>query len=284
MRLALATCRDLRPEEVDDLALHDALRARGALVEHPCWDDPSVDWHGFDGVLIRTTWDYTGRRDAFVAWAIALGDRVHNPGPIVRWNTHKGYLRELEQAGVPVVPTVWVRADDRSPLPMLPDAPTLFVKPAVAANAEGTARFERGDPSLEGFVRTIQRSHGDVMIQPYLASVGTHGERSAIVVDGEVSHAVCKVPAPGDYRVQDDWGATDGPHELSPAELALVTQVCAGLPSGLLYGRIDWLLGPRGEPWVNEVELVEPSLFFRHGPHTAARLADAWLARLHVSR
>jgi len=27
---------------------------------------------------------------------------------VLRWNLHKGYLRELEAAGVPIVPTVFL--------------------------------------------------------------------------------------------------------------------------------------------------------------------------------
>ena len=107
--------------------------------------------------------------------------------------------------------------------------------------------------------------------------------RSAIVIDGHVQHAVRKVPVPGDYRVQDDHGASDHPHTLSAAEEDVVQRTIEALPAGLLYARIDWLLDDHG-PRINEVELVEPSLFFRHGPHTAEALAEAWIARVQATR
>lgn len=278
MRLALASCRKLPEWEVDDRPLVAALRARGAAVDTPPWDDLSVDWSTYDGVLIRTTWDYTDRREAFVAWAETLGDRVHNPGPIVRWNTHKGYLEELAGRGVDIVPTLWI---PRGSTDIPADLPWEqgFVKPAVAANAQGTLRFRRGEIAYERHALALVGAH-DLMVQPYYASVETLGERSAIVVDGEVAHAVCKIPARGDYRVQDDWGATDTAHVMNDAESRLVERTLAALPPGLLYARVDWLLDDDGQPRVNEVECVEPSLFFRHGPQTAERLADAWLARL----
>lgn len=93
-----------------------------------------------------------------------------------------------------------------------------------------------------------------------------------------------KVPAPGDFRVQEDWGATDHAWLPSPEERALAEQI-VGLAADLvgeplLYARVDLLTGPRGEAWVNELELVEPCLFLRHGPGTAERLADGVLARI----
>jgi hypothetical protein len=78
---------------------------------------------------------------------------------------------------------------------------------------------------------------------------------------------------PGDYRVQDDYGATDEPHVPSPAEEALVHAALAHLDPPLAYARVDWIPDERGAPLLVELELVEPCLFFRHGPHAAEALA-----------
>ena len=109
MHIALATCRDLPDWEVDDRPLHDAFRARGVELASPAWDDAAVDWSAYDACLIRTTWDYMDRRDAYVQWAqrTAAATRLFNPADIVAWNTHKRYLADLESKGVPVLPTVW---------------------------------------------------------------------------------------------------------------------------------------------------------------------------------
>lgn len=277
MHLAIATCSKLPEWEVDDAPLHTALTDRGHEVAQVPWD-ADVDWSSFDGVLIRTTWDYTARRDAFVAWCHRLGDRIHNPAAVVAWNTHKGYLRELEAKGVPIVPTVWL--DQGAPV-VLPDdlSGTVFLKPAVAANAEGTAKFSANDEALRLHAEALV-AVGDAMLQPFLTRVGSDGERSAIVIDGAVTHCVRKIPAAGDYRVQDDWGASDEAYTPNAAERQLIDTTLVALPQGLLYARIDWLLADDGTPWINEVELVEPSLFFRHGPGAAEALAVAWLARL----
>lgn len=129
------------------------------------------------------------------------------------------------------------------------------------------------------------------MLQPFLASVTDRGEWSAVFVAGAITHCVRKIPAAGDYRVQDDFGARDEPYvptagERAAAERAFAAALGLLVQSGrlpapdLLYARADFLWDAAGAPVLTELELVEPSLFFRHAPAAAAALAVAWLARL----
>ena len=48
----------------------------------------------------------------------------------------------------------------------------------------------------------------------------------------------------------------------------------------LLYARVDLLNDGGGVPCLNELEVVEPSLFFRHGAHAAGMLAEAFTGRV----
>ena len=100
---------------------------------------------------------------------------------------------------------------------------------------------------------------------------------SVLFVEGRVTHAVRKTPVTGDYRTQDDFGARDEPVELTVAQRRVVDGVVRRF-SELLYGRVD-LLDSGDGPVVNEVELVEPSFFFRHGPEAAIRMAEALIRR-----
>ena len=63
-------------------------------------------------MIVRSTWDYPRRRDAFVAWAERL-PRVLNSADVLRWNTDKRYLAELAAAGVPTVPTTFAAPGDQ---------------------------------------------------------------------------------------------------------------------------------------------------------------------------
>lgn len=294
MRIGLATRADLPEWEVDDRFLHAALRELGVEFEQAIWTDRELDWSRFDAVLIRSTWDYADRRDEFVDWAerVAKCTRLLNPAAIVRWNTHKSYLRELEREGVPLAPSLWLergKAIDLGARLAELGWSRAFIKPLLGASARETLRLRAEVPDeLAAAQRHVDRlviDHDeDLVVQPYFDNVEREGELSAIWLAGQLSHGVRKVPVAGDYRVQDDYGAHDEPWSLDAGAHALCERVFAGLDrvlarlgvSGpLLYARVDMLRGADGLLVLNELELVEPSLFFRHCHGAGRVLAQA---------
>lgn len=298
--LALATCANLPGWEVDDRPLHAALAARGCALAHPAWSDASVDWSRFDATILRTTWDYTDAPARFLAWvdSVPAACPLFNPAPIVRWNADKSYLRALEARGVAIAPTAWLTAGETVDLAAVMRERGLtraFIKPANGASARETLRFDGRDPDqLAAAQAHLDRllPRETLLLQPYLARVEREGELSAIYFDGQLSHAVRKIPVAGDYRVQDDYGAADQPHrlrtderELAEQALAAFAEIVRELPGEpvelpLLYARVDLLHDDDDRPLLCELELIEPSLFFRHSREAADRLSDALLARL----
>ena len=109
MNVAIATCEALPDGFEDDHPLADALDAEFAI-----WDSPDVDWDRFDRVIVRSPWDYTHERDAFLAWADSLDGKLHNEPEVLRWNSDKRYLADLAEAGLPVVSTEFVGRTTRS--------------------------------------------------------------------------------------------------------------------------------------------------------------------------
>ena len=291
MHIALATCSCLPEHEVDDLPLGRAIEALGSTVVEPSWDDESVDWERFDAVLIRTTWDYMDRCADFVAWAerISEGTQLHNSAAVLRWNTNKEYLKAFEQAGIATIPTVWIPAGetpDMSEMLRRTGWSRAFLKPTVGASASGTLRFDESSKGLSAASKHLDGllAEQSFMLQPYLQRVETRGELSAIFIDGVLTHGVRKVPVAGDYRVQDDYGARDMLYNFRADEAALareIVELANRFLGGaqLLYARVDFLLAEDNRLLLNEVELVEPSLFFRHAPQAARRLAERLLNR-----
>ena len=287
MRIALATCANLPDWEVDDKPLHAALIERGVDIVHPAWSDADFDWHSCDACLIRTTWDYQEHHEAFVAWAarVANQTRLFNPFELIRWNTDKHYLRDLESRGVSIVETIWLETGAEVDLKSVLSErgwDKAFLKPVIGSTARETLRFDATDEGITLATRHLDRllAGESMMLQPYLATVETEGELSVILIDGQVSHCVRKIPVPGDYRVQDDFGASDEPVELSASDLDLARSIVAKVDCPWLYARVDFLRDNNGALRLSELEMVEPSLFFRHSPTAAARLADALCRRL----
>ncbi len=279
MKIALVSCDNLPGWEVDDVPLVEELEMRGVEVHTPAWT-ADVDWNAFDATVIRTTWDYHTRAQEYLDWARSV-PRLFNSFPVIEWNINKSYLRDLESCGVPIAPTVWIQVGEHKrvseALGQL-QTTTGFIKPLVGACASDTFRFN--DNEIEQAQSFLDdRSDQEMMIQPYLRSVESEGELSAIYVEGELTHGVQKIPVKGDYRVQDDFGAEDQPYAFTQQEIESMAEIFNHVPNGkhLLYARVDFLRADDGVLLLNELELIEPSMFFRHSTDAHKKFADAIL-------
>lgn len=299
VRVALVTAPEARGLDDDLPPLVDALVHLGASVEMVAWSDERVDWAGFDLALVRSTWDYHRHLVRFRAWIEEAAGRtaLHNPPEVLTWNIDKRYLRDLADAGLPVVPTTFLDPADPETLdrppsagPLLGESGEVVIKPAISAGARNTARYLLDDATE----RARAVSHADsllregrvVMAQPYLASVDTRGETAVVVVDGVVSHALRKGPLLQRGAELDDalFAPEDmGTRDATPAEVAVADAAVAHLVERFgrapLYARVDLLAGDDDRPVLLELELTEPSLFFDHAPGSADRFARAALAR-----
>ena len=270
---------DLDP---DDRLAVDALAKRGLRALPAVWNDPSVDWSRAGICVIRSTWDYHLDHAGFLAWAdhVAADAPLWNPPWMVRWNSNKRYLEEIERRGAPIVPTAWLRAGERVDIAAFLRErgwERAVIKPVVGLATRNVMMVE---PSAAGLARA--QSHAemllaeqDVMVQPFLESVERYGERALVFIDGEYSHAARKVGFQP-LAVAGEAGETSIVAE--PDEIAVAKEVAA-MVDGALYGRVDLVRDGAGKPIVIEFELVEPSLFLSLHPPAAERFASA-LARL----
>jgi hypothetical protein len=274
--IALATAAAVAALDPDDRPLLELLDAEPAV-----WDDPAVDWDAYDLVVLRSTWDYTARRDEFLAWARRMGDRLVNPPGVLAWNTDKRYLGDLAAAGLPVVDTRFLAPGE----PLAPPAHEFVVKPVVSAGARDTTRYAPGEDA-GGHVAALHAAGRTVMVQPYLDGVDAAGETALLYFGGELSHAVRKGALlvdgaqfdPSGLYVQEDIR----PREPSAEERAAGDAVMAWVRErfgDLLYARVDLLPAPDG-PRLLELELTEPSLFFGFAEGAAERFAALVQARL----
>ncbi|HET7455762.1 MAG TPA: hypothetical protein VFJ76_09585 [Solirubrobacterales bacterium] len=284
-RIAIATCARYDREMVDDGLLAEALCERGCEAVSVAWDDPAADWSRFDLCLVRSTWDYHDRHAEFLDWArrVEAEARLRNPVDLIAWNIDKRYLRELAEAGVPTVPTVWVGRGAEADLEgVLAQRgwQEAVVKPVVDLGARNLHRVRAGAGST-ALQHTLQRGT-EAMVQPFLPSLESEGELSLIYVDRDLTHAVRKRAAPGDFRVQSIWGGTVARVEPGSDARRLGEQALAQLDEAPLYARVDLVTDPDGALRLIELELIEPNLYLSQHPPAAAALAEAALLRIDV--
>ncbi len=278
-RVALVTCRAYPRLAEDDRLLRDALIARGVVAEPVVWDEAAVDWAGFEAVVIRSTWDYHVRADAFDAWINGherMKVQLWNPPGVLRWNSRKTYLRELETAGIPTVPTRFIDQGGASLAAVLHETgwDDVVVKPVVSASAYETWRAARATLAQDAPRYARLLAEGAVMVQPFLPGIMTDGEWSLCFFAGRYSHAVVKRPRPGDFRVQADHG---GRYAAVQPSRQLVAEAEAALRAAdrrTLYARVDGCVMD-GTFRLMELELLEPGLFLATDAGAADRFADA---------
>lgn len=283
-RIALATCAELPELDPDEAPLVAALHAARMEPVIAVWDDPSVDWAAFDLVVVRCTWDYTLRREAFLAWATSL-HRLYNQEPVLRWNTDKRYLADIDAAGLPVVDTSFLVPGEAVVVP--PGGGEYVVKPTVSAGSRDTARYGPGeDERARAHVGSLLADGRVAMVQPYLDAVDTVGETALLFLDGVYSHAIRKGPllAPGQELEEELFRTEDiSPRDPSAQERQVAEQIMGWVQDRfgrLLYARVDLIPGPDGSPLLLELELTEPSLFFLTDDAAAGRMVTAIAGRL----
>lgn len=291
-RIALVTAIAALHRDHDMPILLEACARAGLHAEVRAWDDTTVSWGRYDLALLRSPWDYTDHLPRFLSWCerVASESRLLNPLEVVRWNTDKHYLADLDAASIPTVPTQFLEPD-AYPLPALrafldeyPQAMEFVVKPAVSAGARDTLRYAASQEfAAANHVGRLLDAGRSVMLQPYLGSVDAVGETGLIYIDGAYSHAIRKGPllrpndAPTDALFAPEAITAREPsqdeRQVGEAVMAAVRARFGDTP--LPYARVDLIRDADGQPQLLELELTEPSLFFATAPGAADRFAQA---------
>ncbi len=292
-RVRLVTCPALADGFHDDQPLVPALAAHGVAARFVAWQD--IDPNGgpdAEPLLVRTPWDYTDHRDAFRRWLEgfrAAGTPCLNDPALMLWNLDKRYLLDLEARGHAIVPTRLLPAWDEDAARAVADAEGwnhAVAKPVVGAGASGLVRV--GPDGVQTFAvdgnawapDTAATPEGPCFVQPEVPAIHAEGEWSLFFFGGAYSHAVRKLPADGDLRVQEEHGGrtvTDAPPDATRrAAEAVVADLPGPAPT---YARVDGV-HHEGRFCLMELEAVEPEMYLRHDARAPARFAAAVAAAL----
>ncbi len=246
----------------------------GAGVHYRSWTDHG-DLSEFSLILPLLTWGY---HQSPALWQQALsrweGDGLPfaNPVSVLRWNTDKVYLFDLEAEGVAIVPTRITSAlqtEDLDAARIAFGVQDIIVKPLTSAGADDT-HLLRGAGTAPA---DVMNRH--MLIQPMMDAIAREGEYSLFMFNGRLSHAILKCPASGDFRVQEQFGGQERTVEAPDGALILATDALATLPVTPLYARVDMVRDGAGQFCLMELEMIEPALFLAHAGGGGALFASA---------
>lgn len=281
------------PFTPDDQLLVNELRHRGHHVSAVVWGmEPSRLANQYDRLIVRSPWDYMDsddQRQMFLQWLESLASTeiiVENELPVMLWLMDKNYLLDFAKAGVPIVPTQLIAPGQSIELTAFIEqyGPTV-IKPAVSAAGAGL-EFLPDQSAAHAFQPEFARrcQQGAQLVQPFLPEIRTNGEWSLVYFGGHYSHGVHKLPGPGQIMVHAERGGSLAFAEPPAIVREMGDRAATAVPHAFahhrgqacpmpLYLRIDIIETATGA-LLSECEGVEPELFFRARPGSAAVFAN----------
>jgi glutathione synthase/RimK-type ligase-like ATP-grasp enzyme len=246
------------------------------------WRDSSIDWNAFDAVYISTPWDYPQHIEEFLRVLETIDNSsatLINSLSLVRWSLSKTYLRDLEERGAAIVPSMWCDDIDVAKIPKWFDVfktEALVIKPTTGVNAIDT--FVLQNPVSAELAEQLSRvfQKRAFMVQPFIENIRDEGEYSLFFFGGEYSHAIQKIPKPGDFRVQEEHGADIRSVEPSQDLLETAQCVLALVEPQPVYVRADLVRDVTDDYLLMELEMIEPALYLRMDDGASARFAAAF--------
>jgi glutathione synthase/RimK-type ligase-like ATP-grasp enzyme len=283
-KIGLLTCSNIPDLIPSDQKMIPMLRKAGFDADAVIWNDVKIDWPSFSALVFRNTWDYYELSDDFILWLDEIermGIPTFNPLPVIKKNLHKFYLKDFEQNGINIIPSVFIPKGELHK--MVAEIPStwnrLIIKPAISAGSYLTVLF---DYSEMGKILTDYQAisqNNDLIIQPFISQVQEEGEISLVFFDKKYSHSVIKKPKHGDFRIQSQFGGTYQPYFPSSSLLKSASDIVHLIPDELLYARVDGIL-VHDQFHLMELELIEPDLYFDYAMESKQAFVDVLIQNL----
>ena len=195
------------------LAIPELRKHTDKTIEVVNFLDTTIEWHKKECLILGPVWGYSKQQTHFDDWLKRielLKIPIQNSVRFIRWNFQKTYLKDLQSAGLPILPTIIAAGESNYEEVMHQALKTfntddLIIKGVVDAAALGYRHIKPGDDVSAHFYQLLKHNKGAV-IQPFLKEVSEKGELSFVFFGGKYSHCFVKVPVKNEERVQPFYG------------------------------------------------------------------------------
>lgn len=246
------------------------LKKRGHKAEFALWRELNLANLSANATLLPlAVWDYSLHYDEFMRFLNEierLNLSVFNPLPLLRWNLSKFYLKELENLGFDIVPSIFIRPNEPYK-EHLNKWQNPIIKPLVGQSGNGVRRLN------QKLISQDEREKGFI-IQQFIPEICENGELCLIFFNAHFQYAIRRIVAKNDFRANSQFGASIQKCEFVEKQcLDIAQRVLAHLPQKPLYARVDFITH-QGKALLNELELIEPSLYFDYEQNAIANFCE----------
>ena len=274
--VAVATSVPLPSFAKQNSRLLQALTRKNLTSEVRAWrDEAQPQAYSAPGrlTLLWSISEEDARSQAFQSWAerASVESRLVNPLTAVRRERDKAYLNELDQAGVPTVPSLWFQSASLS-LEYL--VARVDWKAFVLRSAAGgeLLHFER--EQLAPAQEHLDRIEGEAILQPYLSQAEQEGILAMHFVRGEFSHATRLFPLEGEWRTHE-FGSRLERGEFQGTQLEIAQAAMRALAPECTFARVDLVRDIDGPPSVMQLRSAGPRMGIELVEGAADRLVEA---------
>ncbi|WP_185900176.1 RimK family alpha-L-glutamate ligase [Campylobacter sp. MIT 99-7217] len=264
-KLFILTCKDY---PLGNAALQGLLERLGAFYEAKfcVWQElKNLDKNCL--ILPLAVWDYSLFYEEFLAFLQECeksGAKMLNAYDLIKTNSQKNYLQNLQEKGFDIAKSLFLKKEQKALwqeqiLKFKKDfkLKELIIKPLIGQSGRGVLRFE--SPDLLDLSKLEQG-----LVQEFLEGV-YEGEFCLIFFNNQFSHAIKRELKDKEYRANSAYGVQILP--FSPSK-ALIQKALGAIKAlslkSTLYARVDFIKDNENFI-INEVELIEPSLYFDKG-------------------
>ncbi|QKF63515.1 glutathione synthase / RimK-type ligase, ATP-grasp superfamily [Campylobacter mucosalis] len=209
-------------------------------------------------ILPLGVWDYSKNFNAFMTFLDEISSYLTlNEIQIIKENITKEYLTKLQDK-LPTIPTEILKTKDEMTKKIGSLKGEFIIKPLVGQSGNGVEKIDK--------ISSLDAYDNGAIIQPFIKEISQNGEICFVFFNSKFKYAIKREIKQGEFRANSNYGVTIKPI-LSP-NLELLNMAKMALKVLLkdkisLYARVDIVPTKQGG-LINEVELIEPSLYFNH--------------------
>lgn len=224
-------------------------------------------------VLPLAVWDYSMKIDEFLTFLGAIkayNIATLNPLKLIHWNLNKLYLEQLGRQ-FPIIPSVIITPDEIKALDSNEclnliyhkaeslQSSEIVIKPLIGQSGNYVRRIQMGNTKEDFCKKDYPQG---ILVQKFIKDCD--GEVCLIFFDSTFQYAIKRVLAHNNWRANSMYGIQIIPIvaekkwlEIAQNALNFIYELNHEMP---LYARVDLLIS--NGIFINEIELIEPNLYF----------------------
>lgn len=187
----------------------------GYDVEMKCWENENINWEQYPCLMVGPIWGYWewGKQEKLEKWLEQMKTKripLINHHDIIKWIYEKTYLIRLQEAGIPVIPSLFVSQNDRRAFNEIQTqacrtfgTSDIIMKPNIGAAANLYLHLKKGqEEEARQHLEVLTKNNKGAIIQPFCREVYDYGEISCFFGGKSLSHFYIKLCAPESEFVQ----------------------------------------------------------------------------------